>query len=152
MINDWPGTRFVTTHRCFGGPCKDDAKLQLVEEPPKVTEKTFKVGDLQEHRYPYARAWQAGGWTHDESRHIEDVHDLIHKHFDPFTGSFKSPYQIAWDKEMAEEAELERNKDKPAFKVPESVIDDWTGQKYVDNMHCHGKDKPCPKLEDIRAA
>ena len=26
MINDWPGTRFTTTNRCFGRPCKEDVK------------------------------------------------------------------------------------------------------------------------------
>ena len=73
---------------------------------------------------------------------IDGVHGLVFNHFDPITGSFKSPHQLAWEKEMAEEAELERNKDKPAFKVLDSHIDDWTGQKYVDNMHCHGAEKP----------
>jgi hypothetical protein len=53
---------------------------------------------------------------------------------------------------MAQEAELERRKDMPAFRVPESVIDDWTGQKWVDQAKCWGVEGPCPKLEDIRAA
>jgi len=53
---------------------------------------------------------------------------------------------------MAEEAELERRKNIPAFRVPPGIVDDWTGQRYVDEAPCWGKEKPCPKLEDIRAA
>ena len=32
MINDWPGDRFLTTHRCFGGPCKGDRALLQLQE------------------------------------------------------------------------------------------------------------------------
>jgi hypothetical protein len=35
VAEDDTGTKYVTTHRCFGGPCKDDSNLQLVAEPPK---------------------------------------------------------------------------------------------------------------------
>jgi len=71
MINDWSGHKYVTTHRCFGHPCKKDkAFLQLEDEQPthpkiEVKEGTYKVGDLQEHRYPYQAAWKEGGIPHE---------------------------------------------------------------------------------------
>ena len=29
---DWDGHRYVTTHRCFGNPCKGESLVQI-EEP-----------------------------------------------------------------------------------------------------------------------
>jgi len=116
----------------------------MIDESAEPTERTFKIGDMQEHRYPYAKAWKANGWSHDDTKHIEDIHGLIFNHYEPTTGRFKSPYELAWEHDMAEEAALEANKNKPAFKVPDSVINDWTGQKFVDNMPCYGN-SPCPK-------
>lgn len=38
------------------------------------------------------------------------------------------------DHERAENARLEAASKIPAFKVPKSAIDDWTGQEYVDKI------------------
>ena len=68
--------------------------------------KTFKVGDLQEYRYPYARAWVKNGWyTHeDKFKGADNIHQIIHNSFDPVNGRFMHPGEIAARKD----AELER--------------------------------------------
>ena len=30
MINDWPGDRFLNTHRCWGGRCKSDLDKRIL--------------------------------------------------------------------------------------------------------------------------
>ena len=55
MLDDDIGTKYTTTHRCFGSPCPDDKEnLQLDQKddyfkgtPPfDVVEGTYKIGDL----------------------------------------------------------------------------------------------------------
>jgi len=31
IVHDWTGQKFLTTHRCFGGPCKGDPALLALE-------------------------------------------------------------------------------------------------------------------------
>jgi hypothetical protein len=140
MINDWPGDRFHTTHRCFGGPCKGDKaptakntqyglgwseanylqtegvqwtpensnlppeRVQVIEpvigksqttfysqqEPPK----TFKIGDMQEHRYTNQKAWAPGAWPSLQTEHLENIHEIVANHYDPESRRFKSPLEL----------------------------------------------------------
>lgn len=61
------------------------------------------------------------------------------------TGRFLTP----WEKRLQEEAELERHlkerASQPAYKVPDSVLNDWTGEKYTSTHKCFGK--PCDPEE-----
>ena len=41
---------------------------------------------------------------------------------------------------------MEEASKKEGYKVPDSVIDDWTGEKYAKNVWCFGKE-PCPPEE-----
>ena len=45
-VDDWSGHKYVTTHQCFGRPCKKDenALVQLNSEDFKTG--TFNLGDL----------------------------------------------------------------------------------------------------------
>jgi len=56
------------------------------------------------------------------------------RHIDPVTGRFKTPFEVMLDHERAENERLEAASKVPAFKVPKSAIDDWTGQEYVDKI------------------
>jgi len=70
MLNDWPGDRFTSTHRCFGEPCKQTALMQATTpdgpspSAPASGVKSFRIGDMQEHRYPTTRAWKQNAWPH----------------------------------------------------------------------------------------
>ena len=47
MTNDWTGHKYVTSHRCFGHPCKKDQEAGLVQlNAPDVKEGTYRIGDL----------------------------------------------------------------------------------------------------------
>jgi len=52
MIDDWPGTRFTTTHACFGKPC-EKSLVQDQLDKGDYTIGTYKIGDVQEHKYGY---------------------------------------------------------------------------------------------------
>lgn len=112
--------------------------------PAKPSEtKVFRVGDLQEHRYPYARAWKQGGWSSSETENLEDVARLVNSHYDPVNGRFKSHWEVLRDQEISEEKALEAASKKPAFVLPNNIVDDWTGSRYLEP--CHGR-VPCDEV------
>ena len=52
----------------------------------------------------------------------------MYKYFDPATGRMKSPYEVYLDDEKRFNDKLEATSKIPAFKVPNGMVDDWTGQ------------------------
>ena len=90
IIDDWPGTRFTTTHACFGRPCEKD----LVGLEGIKYGATFRIGDMQEHKYRNPRAWQPGALPHDETDSIENVQKVISRHWDPETNRLRHPAEI----------------------------------------------------------
>jgi hypothetical protein len=141
MIVDWPGERFTTTHRCFGGPCKNNQLMQKSAPAPGSGVTSFRIGDMQEHRYPYARAWKANAWSHDESAHLENIGSLVRNHWDPVNKRIKSHWEVLHEREIADDKRIEQQSKLPAFVLPNNIVDDWTGQKYLEP--CHGA-YPCP--------
>jgi hypothetical protein len=57
-------------------------------------EGTWKLGDLQEHKYWDTNVWKDGKVKHEKHKDIEDVHKIIKASFDPYTGSFKPEAQV----------------------------------------------------------
>lgn len=94
--------------------------------------KALRIGDLQEHRYPFARAWKKGAWPHEDAHELENIDHLVRTYWDPKAGRFKSWYEVMLEKERAEDKALEAQSKKPAFVLPANIIDDWTGQKYLE--------------------
>ena len=144
LVNDWTGHKYVTTHRCFGRPCEQD-QLQLEDDknPPKEwKEGTYKIGDLQEHKYRTQRAWAEGEMPHEEHQDKENVHKLIYERFDPEHGRFKNEWEIKAENQKKLEEAIRDQANQPAFQVKDSHIDDWTGDKYARNVYCYGAE-PC---------
>lgn len=50
---------------------------------------TYKLGDLQEHKYTNQKAWIPGALSHADTDTIENVHTIVYDHFDPDKGDFK---------------------------------------------------------------
>lgn len=50
----------------------------------------FKIGDMQEHRYPFAKAWKQGAWPALESDHLENIGKIVREHYDTKNNTFKS--------------------------------------------------------------
>jgi hypothetical protein len=48
IIDDFTGHKYVTTHRCFGGPCPDDPLPTSLAQMDKknFTSGTFNIGDV----------------------------------------------------------------------------------------------------------
>ena len=82
-----------------------------------------------------------GGYPHEVAEDIENVHKLVYDRFDPNQGRFKNEWEVKADKIRDEEHRLREAANKPAFKVPDSLIDDWTGQRFVNHNLCDGH--PC---------
>mmetsp|Transcript_42010 Transcript_42010/g.64337 ORF Transcript_42010/g.64337 Transcript_42010/m.64337 type:complete len:136 (+) Transcript_42010:862-1269(+) len=77
---------------------------------------------------------------------------MVYDRFDPVQGRFKHPLEIEAEKAADEEKRQEEAAKKPAFKVPDSVVDDWTGHKYTTTHRCFGhackEDKGFLQLQD----
>ena len=124
MDSDWTGTKYVTTHRCFGEPCPDDkAHLQLAQ-PLGLFEHTRDA----EAGYP-------GKWS------TKDFHDFAKDHIDARTGRFKTEFEVAEEKAAEAQKDLEETYEKPYFRVREDLINDWPGTRFVTTHRCYGH--PC---------
>lgn len=74
---------------------------------------------------------------HKEHEDVENVHKLVTNHFDSDKGDFQ-PYwevlagkfadKLQWEKEKSQE-NINWN-----YKVPDNIVDDWTGTRFV-NQH-----------------
>jgi hypothetical protein len=114
--------------------------------------KSYRIGDMQEHRYSNQKAWAPGAWPHDRTVHLENIHEIVANHFDPETGRFKSPLELQAERERREDQELDAKSKVPAFKVDDRMIDDWTGDRHTENWECFGKNRgqgKCPEKESL---
>ena len=60
------------------------------------------------------------------------MHRIVFNRFDHDNGRFKSELEVLVDKEKADAAAKEAAANKPAFQVPDDIINDWTGTKFVN--------------------
>ena len=82
MDSDWTGTKYVTSHRCFGARCKEDdeAAVQLAQP----------LGQFE-----FSRDAEAGYPAHMSGK---DSHDFAKDHIDERTGRFKTPFEVSEEK------------------------------------------------------
>ena len=116
MLDDWTGEKYVTTHQCYGAPCKNQpppTSLAQSRAEPKV--QAFKIGDMQEHRYPFAKAWKKDAWSASETDHLENIGKIVQEHWDPKNQKFKSHWQVLNDREEAEQNAREEASRRPAY-------------------------------------
>lgn len=52
-------------------------------------------------------------------------------------GQYLTPWEVGKREDAALEKAQQEAANKPAYVVPDSVIDDWTGHKYVDKHYGH---------------
>jgi len=83
MVNDWTGHKYVTTHKCFGHPCKKDEGLVQLNSSPDFKSGTYHVGDMQEHRYSNPASWMEGGYPFEAAEDKENIHKFVYERFDP---------------------------------------------------------------------
>jgi hypothetical protein len=99
VVNDWTGSKYTTTHRCFGHPCEGDplptSLIQIDSDSPKQFKSgTFNLGDLQEHRYSNPHNWIDGKVPHEVHEDKENVNRIITARFDSEEGRFKTPTEV----------------------------------------------------------
>lgn len=124
MDSDWTGTKYVTTHRCFGEPCPKDKEQVQLDQPLGL----FELQRDSEAWYP----------AHTSSK---DIHDFAKDYIDKRTGRFKTEFEVAEEKAAEAQKDLEETYEKPFFKLREGFLDDWPGTKYVTTHRCYGH--PC---------
>jgi len=111
----------------------------MLDEEPKT--QAFRIGDMQEHRYPFAKAWKQNSWPAVETDHLENIGKIVNEHWDPKKQVFKSHWQVLHDREEAENKAREESEKKGGFQLPRNIINDWTGQRFLEP--CLGA-YPCP--------
>ena len=114
---------------------------------------SFKLGDLQEHKYDNPDAWTETGIPHADTDPIENVHGLVMGHFRPDhvayeddhgntaakSGDFMSAWAIHEEQERQEHREMLEAYSRPYKPVPDQLIDDWTGTKYGKYWTTYGE-------------
>ena len=158
MIDDWTGHRYVTSHRCFGSECKSDLKkngmLLQTRDDERVEDLngvkfdvgTYKIGDLQEHKYHDLKAWGEGTLPHKDTVDKEEIHKYVFDRYDMGASKLKTKEDVEAIKENARIEAANEAKNAKAYTPSDSVIDDWTGHKFTSDVLCYGK-SPCTKKE-----
>jgi len=77
--------------------------------------------------------------SHDQT---PDIEHLLN-HYDSKEQRFKTAHEVAFDKEVEQERKMQAAWERGYHPVPENLINDWTGQKWVDTADCWGAE-PCP--------
>ena len=134
MEADWTGTKYVTTHRCFGSPCEEKPNtkyqrvnyLQLDEEQP--------VGAFEQERDAEA------GYQH-QWKENKDTRDFVHEYIDKSSGRLKTPFEVENERFEAENKKLDEARNKKKFVVRDDMINDWPGDRYLTTHRCFGG--PC---------
>lgn len=136
-VNDWSGDKYLTTHRCFGERCKSDLEKEVLVQLD--SSKTQPYGAAEADRD--AQAGYAAKMDVDE-----DTLEEIRAHIDPKTGRHLTNFEVKQNAEAELEKELQKQREKPSYKVPEWVTNDWTGHKYLTTHRCFGH--PCKSDEE----
>lgn len=72
---------------------------------------------------------------------------MVNTYWDGKQGRFKSHWELLREREIADEKALTEQGKKPAFVVPRNIVDDWTGQRFLEP--CYGA-YPCPLPKEER--
>ena len=87
------------------------------------------------------------------------MHSIIYKHFDPDhtayeddhgtiskkKGDFKSVHQLEDEAEMAAHRDMINAYNRPAYRLPDYINEDWTGTRYGKHWKTYGKE-PFPPV------
>ena len=77
---DWTGTKWATTHRCFGKPCKED-------EMPPLWEKPKSLLQLERYNGPAGLPWEDNEFFH---RNDEDMNLNVKRFNEASNGIIKT--------------------------------------------------------------
>lgn len=105
--------------------------LAETEERKKWESGSFKLGDVQEHRYKNFHNFVPGKVPYHVHEDKESAAKIVDRRFDHDEGRFKSELEVQDAAEKAEAAKQAEAANKPQFVVPDSLIDDWTGTKFT---------------------
>ena len=101
---DWTGTKYVTSHRCFGKRCRD-AKGKLIDEGAFEDEKALVqtgesqvAGHFEEERDKLAD-YPETNWTVAEYPHEVDksVKDFVHQYIASDSGRLRTQFEVDQD-------------------------------------------------------
>ena len=79
----------------------------------------------------------------DGLNEIDSAHKIMFDYWNQQDRKFIHPDQIAMEKAIAEEERIDKEGHGKYFVAPDSLVDDWTGSRYAENILCYGK-SPCP--------
>jgi len=76
---------------------------------------------------------------------IENLHSMINDHFDPSEGRFLSDHEVQDRADKAADDAQAAAAKKKRFTVPAHLVDDWTGQKWAENIYSFGRESVPPE-------
>jgi hypothetical protein len=146
MEADDTGTKYATTHRCYGEKCaeKPNTKYQRVDY--LQLEESQPIGDFERERDEEA------GYPH-EWKELKDTREYVREYIDPANGRLKSPFEVEGERYEKEMKKLQEARDTKKFTVPDEMINDWPGDRFHTTHRCFGGpckgDKP-PTAKDTQ--
>jgi hypothetical protein len=171
MIMDWDGDCYAKHVKSFGKECSRYGNLEAnqdfrnarkvsylqtgaeLNEGKKAEHRHKHKGKLQQKKaseFPYGDAEKdrdaAAG--HPQDGAIVAKHKKFIDWMVGDNGQYLTPWEVAKREDAALEKAQQAAANKPAYVVPDSVIDDWTGHKYVDKHYgYHPKDAAAVQLD-----
>ena len=112
MVNDWSGEKYITTHRCFGHPCKSDLEKNggfLVQ-----LDSDLDLDKAQPRGHYESERDILNGYPALDSS-TKETHEFVREYIDPATGGHKLQEEVDADREAKLEKELRKTYEKPAF-------------------------------------
>lgn len=160
MIMDWDGDCYAKHSATFGKECSQYGSKKANQDFSNARKVSYLQTDAQlnegtesQHKHRHHQR-KAHGFPYGDAEKDRDAaagHPIDaaiiakHKDFVDYMVGDNGHYLTPWEVMKRQDAELEKAQQgaalKPAYVVPDSVIDDWTGHKFVDkNYGLHPKD------------
>jgi len=158
MIMDWDGDCYAKHSKTFGKECSQYGNLEANQDFSRARKVAYLQTDAQlnegteilkrhKHRVHQRKASEFPYGDAEKDRDAAAGHPqdgaivAKHKKFVDYMVGDNGHYLTPWEVGKREDAELEKAQQAaakvPAYVVPDSVIDDWTGHKYVDQHYGH---------------
>lgn len=151
------GTKYATTHRCFGEECKEPKKYTQYSDRPKIPGQSLtqhndntsesdlielnqKQGKMARFRYQNFEAERDASAGYPQKLNFdEDTHKFVQSHIETETGRHLNEGEVMMRLAAIEEAKLQKAAETPAFKLKPGMINDWPGDRFTTTHRCFGE-------------
>lgn len=140
LTMDEEGTKYATTHRCFGKPCNEPKNDKYTVRP-----KESSLVELEQPRGRYEaerdkEADYPADWTTNPYpvEKDEDLRKFVHQYIGQ-NGRLKTENEVELENEAEDDKKFKEASEKTAFKLKPGIVDDWSGQRFATTHRCFGE-------------